>query len=121
FIVIMSRTSDITKSLVARTNEANKAKADIFVSIHINAGGGTGIETWTMPSGPKPKESNILAREIQNEVIKETKMRDRGIKEGNLDDIKESVIYSLHVEVDYIDMKTYAEKLKKIAFKNKIA
>src|SRR5699024_2512694 len=121
FIVIMSRTSDITKSLVARTNEANKAKADIFVSIHINAGGGTGIETWTMRSGPKPKESNILAREIQNEVIKETKMRDRGIKEGNLHVNRESEMPSSLVEVGFIDTTSDAEKLKKASFKNKAA
>jgi len=35
----MSRTTDKTVSLSERTNDANKWGADLFVSIHINAGG----------------------------------------------------------------------------------
>ncbi len=34
----MSRTGDTYPSLTQRTNEANKWGADVFVSIHINAG-----------------------------------------------------------------------------------
>lgn len=35
--VRMSRTSDITKSLYERTNEANSWGADFYLSIHINS------------------------------------------------------------------------------------
>src|SRR5699024_447870 len=34
YVVIMSRTNDNYKTLPKRTNEANKANADIFVSVH---------------------------------------------------------------------------------------
>src|SRR5688572_10832111 len=37
-LVRMSRTTDITRSLSWRTNDANAWGATIFVSIHINAG-----------------------------------------------------------------------------------
>src|SRR5690625_7648935 len=40
--VRMSRTTDKTLSLTQRTNDANSWGADYFLSIHINAGGGTG-------------------------------------------------------------------------------
>src|SRR5690625_1701616 len=44
--IILSRTNDKTLSLSQRTNMANSWGADIFVSIHINAGGGTGYEDF---------------------------------------------------------------------------
>src|SRR5690625_231566 len=40
------RSGDQLHSLTAIANEANKWKADIFISIHINAGGGTGFESY---------------------------------------------------------------------------
>lgn len=42
----MSWTTDKTVSLSARTNEANRLGADFFLSVHINAGGGTGYEDY---------------------------------------------------------------------------
>src|SRR5690242_5441041 len=44
--VRMSRTTDATVSLDQRTNDANAWGADIFVSVHINSGGGTGFESY---------------------------------------------------------------------------
>ena len=45
----MARTGNKRKSLTARTNEANKWNADAYVSIHVNAGGGTGFESFVYP------------------------------------------------------------------------
>ena len=42
----MSRTGDTFPSLQQRTNAANSWGADYFLSIHINAGGGTGFESF---------------------------------------------------------------------------
>ena len=44
--VRMSRTGDTTLSLTERTNMANSWGADYFLSVHINAGGGTGFESF---------------------------------------------------------------------------
>lgn len=44
--VKMSRTGDQSVSLKARTNTANVWKADFLLSIHINASGGTGFESF---------------------------------------------------------------------------
>ena len=41
--VRMSRTGDTTVSLANRATMANNWNADYFVSVHINAGGGTGL------------------------------------------------------------------------------
>src|SRR5829696_1021621 len=47
--VRMSRTTDVTRSLTFRTDDANAWGATIFVSIHVNAGGGTGFESYRYP------------------------------------------------------------------------
>ena len=44
--VKMSREKDATVSLNQRTNAANNWNATFFLSIHINAGGGTGFESY---------------------------------------------------------------------------
>jgi len=121
YTVIMSRTTDKYLSLSERTNHANRVNADIFVSIHINAGGGTGIETWKMANGPKPSESNKLATHIQNETIKQTGSRDRGVKDKNLHVNRESNMPSALVELGFIDTVSDANKLKQASFKNKAA
>src|SRR5699024_6410703 len=49
--VKMSRKTDKTVSLKSRTDEANKWVADLFLSVHINAGGGTGFESFIYNGG----------------------------------------------------------------------
>src|SRR5690625_2559502 len=44
--VKLSRTGDQTLSLKQRTDMANKWGADFLLSVHINAGGGTGYEDF---------------------------------------------------------------------------
>ena len=118
--VIMTRTTDKFVELKDRTEKANKAKSDIFVSIHVNSAGGTGIETWMMSNASKGEQSRKLANNIQNEVINNTKEADRGVKDGNLHVNRESLMASALVEVGFIDRKEDAEKLKLNSFKNKV-
>lgn len=39
-----------TRDFVERTNQANNYGGDLFVEIHLNAGGGSGAEVWTTPN-----------------------------------------------------------------------
>ena len=103
FNVIMTRTTDEYLQLSQRTNIANGSGADLFLSIHVNSGGGTGIETWWYSKGPKPSESKEFAQNIQNEVIKETKVSNRGIKDGNLHINRESNMPSSLIESGFVD------------------
>jgi N-acetylmuramoyl-L-alanine amidase len=41
-----TRTTDTTVELSRRGDPANAWPADVFVSVHINAGGGTGFESY---------------------------------------------------------------------------
>lgn len=121
FIVIMTRTNDQYLSLQERSSLANRVNADLFVSIHVNAGGGTGIETWWYSKGPEPEKSQLLAKQIQKEVIKQTGVKDRGVKDGNLHVNRETNMPSSLIEVGFIDNKNDAEKLKNNSFKDLVA
>lgn len=75
--VNQSRTSDIDVSLKARVNEAIAWKADIFISIHHNAGPSSakGAETLYRTS-----EGKVLAKLVQKHIEPVTPYGDRGIK-----------------------------------------
>lgn len=75
--VLMARYSDMYKSLSDRVTEANKAKATYYVSIHLNAGKGDGVETYhTIWHGV----GEDLATNIFNEIVKIGQNDDRGVK-----------------------------------------
>ncbi|MBE6722013.1 MAG: N-acetylmuramoyl-L-alanine amidase [Ruminococcaceae bacterium] len=78
----MSRTSNHTPNdsdpsadLGRRAAEANAWGADVFVSIHLNAGGGHGVETYRSVAGGK---STTLATDIQQAVQSATGMPAHG-------------------------------------------
>lgn len=122
FTVIMTRTEDVFVALSERANIANRANADIFVSIHINAGGGTGIETYWNSKGPEAQKSSTLATSIQNELISETGARNRGVKEdADFKVNRETNMASALVELGFIDHSNDAAKLKQNSYREQLA
>lgn len=68
--VIYTRKTDVFIELIERTNIANKADANIFVSIHCNANKNTsanGSETYVM--GVTKNASNLEAAKLENQVV----------------------------------------------------
>ncbi|WP_232732099.1 N-acetylmuramoyl-L-alanine amidase [Bacillus sp. mrc49] len=86
--VKMSRTSDTFLSLSDRTKAANKWGADIFLSIHINAGGGTGYEDYIHTSASA--KAKTYQNMIHTEIIKLINLRDRGKKKSNFHVVREA-------------------------------
>lgn len=118
----LSRTSDVTKSLDARTNEANNWGANFFVSIHINAGNSTGYESFTWNGSHENKErTNAIRNTIHNETVEQTGFTDRGKKEANLHVLRESSAPAILTENGFIDNAADADKLKSDAFIEEIA
>ncbi|WP_152657946.1 N-acetylmuramoyl-L-alanine amidase [Oceanobacillus sp. CFH 90083] len=118
----LSRTSDVTKSLNARTNEANNWGANFFVSIHINAGNPTGYESFTWNGSYDNKErTNATRKTIHNETVEQTGFTDRGEKEANLHVLRESSSPATLTENGVIDNAEDADKLKNEAFIEEIA
>lgn len=115
----MSRTTDKYLSLTQRTDAANAWGADVFVSPHINAGGGEGYEDFVYP-GVKGITLD-LQEAIHEAVIKETGFNDRGKKQKNLHVLRESHMVAILTENGFIDNKGDADNLKQASFINKIA
>lgn len=74
---LMARNADVYKSLSDRVKEANKAKATYYVSIHLNAGKGDGVETYHSVYRGVGED---LAENIFNEIVKIGQNDDRGVK-----------------------------------------
>lgn len=118
--IIMTRTTDKFISLTERANKANRNKADLFISIHINSGGGTGFESYIYNS---TVSSNTF--ELQNivhkEIVKEINSTDRGKKRANLAVVRQTKMPAMLTENLFIDNKTDANKLKNSKFLDEIA
>lgn len=111
FDVKMSRTSDITKKLGERTIEANKWGADIVVSIHCNAfndPSANGTETYVYKYGFK---SEMLANNVQINLVSTLDTKNRGVKEGNLAMVRDTVAPAILIELAFITNKTDCAKI----------
>lgn len=116
----MSRSSDATVSLPQRTNDANSWGADYFVSIHINAGGGTGYEDFIYNGSVSSQD--ISYRDIVHaEIMKQVDFRNRGKKRANFHVLRESNMPAVLTENGFIDNSSDAAKLKSDAYLNRIA
>src|SRR5690625_7943830 len=65
----LSRTTDQTLSLKVRTDMANRWGADYLISIHLNAGGGTGYESYIYDRADDNKERSRQYRQPVDEKI----------------------------------------------------
>lgn len=64
--VVYSRTRDMTVSLSERTRKANAARADLFISVHVNASADTrvsGLETYYLDLASNPQAARVAALE----------------------------------------------------------
>lgn len=87
------------ESLTGRARRANEAKADFFVSVHFNAGGGTGVEVFTTNNSGAKDEAKRASAAIA-EVLG---LRNRGHKTANFTVIAKTVMPAMLVEVCFVD------------------
>lgn len=115
----MSRDIDRTVSLKQRTDMANSWGADYLISVHINAGGGEGFESYIYTSASKASVTNQNI--IHGEIIKRTGMINRGKKQRNFHMIRESDMPAILTENGFIDHDGDAENLSLPSFLEKVA
>jgi len=116
------RTADEPNELQARCDVANKAKADLFVSIHCNAAADNtahGTETWYI--NKDLGRSKRLAECIQTELVKQINRTNRGIKEGNYYVTRYTHMPAVLVELAFISNKEEERLLKDDKFQQKCA
>lgn len=121
--VLMSRDSDIYLTLDQRTQKANKANADILLSVHINsaAASARGFETFVHP------ETRAATKAFQNVIHPEiframnVNVPDRGKKAQNFHMLRESKMSAVLTENLFISNPSDAALLGKADFRQKIA
>jgi N-acetylmuramoyl-L-alanine amidase len=103
--VRMSRTTDATVSLDQRTNDANAWGADIFVSVHINSGGGTGFESYRYLTTDTATMNlhNALHSAVLAGMRTVAPVTDRGKKTADFHVLRESVMPAILTENLFID------------------
>lgn len=119
--VKLSRTTDVYLSLSERANLANDWGADFFLSIHINAGGGTGFESYIYNgsvSSATIAYQNVMHQEIMKAI---SGVKDRGKKRANFAVVRETKMPAILTENLFIDNKTDAAKLKSEQFLLQVA
>jgi len=126
--VIMTRPGENeAESLLKITDIANRAKADVFVSIHINAAGDTtlgGTMTFVhsgSSAGTRIQESNRLAKNIQSELVKGIGLKDMGVRYANFAVLRTSNMPAVLCELAFMSNPAEEKKINTDSFRNKAA
>ncbi|WP_251402885.1 N-acetylmuramoyl-L-alanine amidase [Ureibacillus chungkukjangi] len=104
--VYMTRTGDTYPSLEERVNFAESNNGEVFISIHVNSASSSsakGTETYYyVRTSEDDKEDINLASAINDEIVANLGMRDRGIENYPYYVIKNTTMPSVLVELGFI-------------------
>ncbi|PRR92894.1 MULTISPECIES: N-acetylmuramoyl-L-alanine amidase [unclassified Bacillus (in: firmicutes)] len=121
--VKLTRSTDVYIDLSQRARLANNWGADYFASIHINAAGGTGFESFRYvelsASSGTGKQQKIVHDAIYRKI--KGKAVDRGKKSKDLAVLRETNMPAILTENLFIDRKEDAALLKQDSFLNLLA
>lgn len=122
--VQMTRTKDKTVSLDARTDFANEKNADYFCSIHHNAAGGDGFESYIF-NGQVPKSTRQAQDTIHDKIIQQLASKydidDRGQKRANFHVLRETKMSAILLEMLFIDNAHDLKRITDPAFRQDAA
>ncbi|MBY6276136.1 N-acetylmuramoyl-L-alanine amidase family protein [Symbiobacterium thermophilum] len=119
--VRLTRTGNQRLTLSQRAKMANEWGADFFISIHINAGGGTGFESYVYNgnvSAATIAYQNVIHAEIMKSI---GSVKDRGKKRANYAVLRETKMPAILTENLFIDNANDAAKLKSEQFLLQVA
>ncbi len=119
--VIMTRDSDYFVTLPGRVQLAERANADVFVSIHANSAGGSrpdvnGLEVYYYDSGLE------LARVVRSSILQNiSTLKDRGVRRARFYVLRKSSMPSILVETGYMTGREDMARLRTSAYQNQMA
>jgi N-acetylmuramoyl-L-alanine amidase len=139
--VIMTRDTDEFVSLEDQAARANRARADLFITVHYNAAreiDAKGVETYcltpegaTSTNGGPPRErapgnktnpfNILLAYEIQKSILREMEMADRGVKRAAFVVLREIHMPGVLIEGGFMTNPSDARKIFDPANRRKMA
>jgi len=115
---ILTRNQDFELDLAPRVAIAERADADVFVSIHANAAtsNANGAETFYYRG-----HDRSLAQSIQSNVIRTTRLNDRGVKQANFHVLRNTSMPSALVEVGFLTGREDSARLRNSQFRSTMA
>lgn len=122
--VVMTRYGDQSVTNLQRVEVANKARANLFISIHANAYANpdsNGTETHYYPEHSYSNASRYLAHQLQRELVSALKLRDRGVKSSSFFVLKNLEMPAALVEMAFLTNLAEEEILKSDEAQNKAA
>ena len=132
FTVRLTRDSDLFIPLSDRTRMAAEWRADLFVSIHLNASHNpiaSGLETYIVPAAGFPSTANqandnhscqgnrhdpvnmLLAYSVHAEILRRTHQADRGIRRARYVVLRDAPCPAILVECGFLSNKQEAKTL----------
>ncbi|OKH25985.1 N-acetylmuramoyl-L-alanine amidase [Hydrococcus rivularis NIES-593] len=117
--VMMARNSDYFVSLQGRTDMANRAGADLFVSIHANSMGEgrpdvSGLEVYYFGN-------RTLADTIHRSILRTVNVSDRGVRKARFYVLRKSSMPATLVEVGFVTGYRDAANLKNPTYRRQMA
>ncbi|MEY9971919.1 N-acetylmuramoyl-L-alanine amidase [Lysinibacillus sp. RC46] len=104
--VYMTRTGDTYPSLQDRVDFTNANYGEIFVSVHVNSAANTsaqGTETYyAISTGDMYQEDIDLATFVNNQIVNNLNMKNRGVKEEQYYVIRNTIIPAILVELGFL-------------------
>ncbi|MEH3000162.1 N-acetylmuramoyl-L-alanine amidase [Bacillus pumilus] len=121
--VKLTRSTDVYINLSQRARLANNWGADFFASIHINAAGGTGFETYRYDKLSASSSTGKQQKIVHDAIYKKIKNKtgDRGTKSKDLAVLRETKMSAILTENLFIDREKDAALLKQEAFLDSLA
>ncbi len=114
-VVKMTRVGDTYPSLQDRVDIAKNNYAEMFVSIHVNSASSSsakGTETYySVSSNDNEKEDFALATAINNQIVKQANMNNRGVKRVDYYVVKGLVLPAVLVELGFLTNEEDRNKL----------
>lgn len=120
--IALTRASDATVSLAERCQIANEKKADLFVSLHVNAGGGTGYESYVFPGATigTHEKQRVIDRAVMAFLAGEG-IPYRGAKRANFQVLRDTAMPAVLLECLFIDNPRDVGLLKSETFMRDLA
>lgn len=116
----MTRSNDTFVTLANRSKMANVWGADFLMSVHINAGGGSGFESYIW-NGKVSQKTISVRKAIHESIISTTKKKNRGSKRANFSVLRRSTMAAILTESFFVDNSHEATNLKQSSFLDLIA
>lgn len=109
---------NLNGELQARVDIAEKNKVDLFLAIHVNAGGGTGEEVLVVGTGGR---AEVAANKVLPFLVSAGSWANRGVKTQNVLVLRETSMPAILTENGFIDHPMDATKLKDPNFRHALA